>query len=88
MAVLSLASFVAVEKRVSEPLLPVRVFTHHRNYPLAMVMILAAGVVMFGAGFYLPLFQQTVQGASATNSGLPMVIPVVIVSTVAGKITP
>ncbi|MEU9193209.1 hypothetical protein [Streptomyces hundungensis] len=87
MAVRSLGSFVAVEKWVSEPLLPVRVFTHHRNYPLAMVMILAAGVVMFGAGFYLPLFQQTVQGASATNSGLLM-IPVVIVSTIAGKISP
>lgn len=52
-------------------------------------MILAAGVVMFGAGLYLPLFQQSVQGASATNSGLlmlPMMIPVVIVSTIAGKV--
>ncbi|MFJ9721021.1 hypothetical protein ACIRPQ_34685 [Streptomyces sp. NPDC101213] len=53
-----------------------------------MTMVLIAGVVMFGAGLYLPLFQQTVQGASATNSGLlmlPMMIPVVIVSTIAGK---
>ena len=32
-----------------------------------MVMILIAGVVLFGAGLYLPLFQQTVQGASATT---------------------
>ncbi|MYW11926.1 DHA2 family efflux MFS transporter permease subunit [Streptomyces sp. SID2563] len=87
-AVIGLAAFIAVEKRVSEPLLPLSVFTNHRNYPLAMVMILVAGVVMFGAGLYLPLFQQTVQGASATNSGLlmlPMMIPVVIVSTIAGK---
>ncbi|WP_406462942.1 MFS transporter [Streptomyces sp. NBC_01622] len=88
-AVAGLAVFVLVEKRVDEPLLPVSVFTGHRNYPLAMVMLLVAGVVMFGAGLYLPLFQQTVQGASATNSGLlmlPMMIPVVIVSTLAGKI--
>ncbi|NSC25647.1 MFS transporter [Streptomyces albus subsp. chlorinus] len=88
-AVLGLSAFVAVEKRVSEPLLPLSVFTNHRNFPLAMVLILVAGVVMFGAGLYLPLFQQTVQSASATNSGLlmlPMVIPVVIVSTIAGKI--
>ncbi|MGW5350294.1 MDR family MFS transporter [Streptomyces sp. NPDC004031] len=88
-AVLGLVAFVAVEKRAGEPLLPLSVFTNHRNYPLAMVMILVAGVVMFGAGLYLPLFQQTVQGASATDSGLlmlPMMIPVVIVSTVAGKI--
>lgn len=88
-AVIGLAAFVAVEKRAAEPLLPLSVFTNHRNYPLAMVLVLAAGVVMFGAGLYLPLFQQTVQGASATNSGLlmlPMMIPVVIVSTIAGKV--
>ncbi|WP_327350716.1 MDR family MFS transporter [Streptomyces sp. NBC_01304] len=88
-ALAGLTLFILVEKRAGEPLLPLSVFTGHRNYPLAMVMILAAGVVMFGAGLYLPLFQQTVQGASATNSGLlmlPMMIPVVIVSTIAGKV--
>ncbi|MFI5765708.1 MDR family MFS transporter [Streptomyces sp. NPDC051563] len=88
-AIVSLALFIQVEKRVGEPLLPLSVFTGHRNYPLAMVLVLAAGVVMFGAGLYLPLFQQTVQGASATNSGLlmlPMMLPVVIVSTLAGKV--
>ncbi|MFD7534800.1 MDR family MFS transporter [Streptomyces sp. NPDC059819] len=87
-AAIGLAAFVLVEQRAAEPLLPLTVFTNHRNFPLSMVMILAAGVVMFGAGLYLPLFQQTVQGASATNSGLlmlPMMIPVVIVSTLAGK---
>ncbi|WP_037604282.1 MDR family MFS transporter [Streptacidiphilus rugosus] len=84
-----LTAFVAVQRRVREPLLPLSVFTNHRNVPLAMALILVAGVVMFGAGLYLPLFQQTVQGASATNSGLlmlPMMVPVVIVSTVAGKV--
>ncbi|MCM1969704.1 MFS transporter [Streptomyces sp. G1] len=88
-AIVGLALFVQVEKRAGEPLLPLSVFTGHRNYPLAMILLLAAGVVMFGAGLYLPLFQQTVQGASATDSGLlmlPMMIPVVIVSTVAGKV--
>ncbi|MFJ4713512.1 MDR family MFS transporter [Streptomyces sp. NPDC088785] len=88
-ALAGLSLFVAVERRAGEPLMPLSVFTGHRNYPLAMVMILVAGVVMFGAGLYLPLFQQTVQGASATDSGLlmlPMMIPVVIVSTIAGKV--
>lgn len=88
-AVLALIAFITVEKRVGEPLVPLGVFTNHRNYPPAMVMILVAGVVMFGAGLYLPLFQQTVQGASATNSGLLMLlmmVPVVIVSTIAGKV--
>lgn len=88
-AVLGLTLFVHVEKRVVEPLLPLSVFTGHRNYPLAMAMTLITGVVMFGTGLYLPLFQQTVQGASATSSGLlmlPMMVPVVIVSTIAGKV--
>jgi EmrB/QacA subfamily drug resistance transporter len=88
-AVLGLTLFVRTERRAAEPVLPLTIFTGHRNFPLATVLLLAAGVVMFGAGLYLPLFQQTVQGASATNSGLlmlPLMIPVVVVSTVAGKV--
>ncbi|MEW2526330.1 MDR family MFS transporter [Streptomyces sp. NPDC047071] len=88
-AALGLALFVRAERRAAEPVLPLTIFTGHRNFPLAIVLLLAAGVVMFGAGLYLPLFQQTVQGASATHSGLlmlPLMIPVVIVSTIAGKV--
>jgi MFS family permease len=70
-AVLGLALFVVAERRAVEPVLPLTIFTGQRNFPLATVLLLAAGVVMFGAGLYLPLFQQTVQGASAANSGLP-----------------
>ncbi|MFI1382451.1 MDR family MFS transporter [Embleya sp. NPDC020886] len=87
--VLGLALFIRAERRAAEPVLPPTIFTGHRNFPLAIILLLAAGVVMFGAGLYLPLFQQTVQGASATNSGLlmlPLMIPVVIVSTIAGKV--
>ena len=42
---------------------------------------------MFGAVAFLPLYQQTVQGASATNSGLlllPMMLGVMVVSVVVG----
>ncbi|MDX3238748.1 MDR family MFS transporter [Streptomyces sp. ME03-5709C] len=88
-AVLGLALFIRAQRRAAEPLLPLTIFTAHRNFPLATFVLLAAGVVMFGAGLYLPLFQQTVQSASAADSGLlmlPLMIPVVIVSTIAGKI--
>ncbi|MGC0420813.1 DHA2 family efflux MFS transporter permease subunit [Embleya sp. AB8] len=88
-AVLGPVLFVRAERRAVEPVLPLTIFTGHRNFPLAAILLLAAGVTMFGAGLYLPLFQQTVQGASATNSGLlllPLMIPVVIVSTIAGKV--
>ncbi|WP_431951466.1 MDR family MFS transporter [Actinacidiphila sp. bgisy167] len=88
-AVLGLALFVRVQRRAAEPVLPLAIFTGHRNFPLATLLLLAAGVVTFGTGLYLPLFQQTVQGASAADSGLamlPLMIPVVVVSTVAGKV--
>ncbi|MFI1362483.1 MDR family MFS transporter [Streptomyces griseochromogenes] len=88
-AVFGAAAFAAVERRTPEPLLPPRVFTGHRNFPLAVGLLLAVGVVMFGSALYLPLFQQTVQGATATSSGLlllPLMIPVVIASNLAGKV--
>ncbi|MEV0266285.1 MDR family MFS transporter [Streptomyces sp. NPDC050617] len=88
-AALSLAGFVAVERRVAEPVLPLRIFTGHRNFPLSIGIIFAVGAITLGAGLYLPLFQQTVQGASAANSGLlmvPMMLPVLVVSTIAGKV--
>jgi MFS family permease len=45
---------------------------------------------MFGAITFLPLYQQTVQGASPTISGLlltPMMVGVMITSLIAGQIT-
>jgi EmrB/QacA subfamily drug resistance transporter len=87
-AVLCLVAFIAVERRSPEPVLPPRVFSSHRNFPLAIALITAAGVVMFGCSLYLPIFQQSVQHASATSSGLlllPMMIPIVVVSQIGGR---
>ncbi|GGU05690.1 MDR family MFS transporter [Streptomyces violascens] len=88
LAAMGTAAFIASQRRAAEPVLPLRVFTGHRNFPLASALILVAGVVMFGCALYLPLFQQTVQGASAADSGLlllPMMIPVVLVSQLGGR---
>jgi len=44
---------------------------------------------MFGSINFLPLYQQTVQGASATNSGLlllPMMLSMMVVSVIAGQV--
>ncbi|MBL1105216.1 DHA2 family efflux MFS transporter permease subunit [Streptomyces sp. 5-8] len=89
LAVFGAAGFVLVERRAPEPLLPPRVFSGHRNFPLGVGLLAAVGVVMFGSALYLPLFQQTVQGATATDSGLlllPMMLPVVLASNLAGKV--
>ncbi|MQA94613.1 MAG: DHA2 family efflux MFS transporter permease subunit [Streptosporangiales bacterium] len=69
LALVTVAGFVFAERRAAEPIIPLSLF-RDRNFSLMMVIGFMAGFGMFGAVSYLPLFQQTVQGASATNSGL------------------
>ncbi len=67
--VVTLVAFLLVERRAPEPVLPLSIFAN-RNFALISAIGFLLGFSMFGAINYLPLFQQTVQGASATNSGL------------------
>ncbi|WP_434974909.1 MDR family MFS transporter [Streptosporangium saharense] len=86
-AVVSLALFVVVERRVVEPIMPLNVF-RDRNFSLISAVGFLLGFAMFGAINFLPLFQQTVQGASATNSGLlllPMMGAAMVVSLFVGR---
>ncbi|MCX4905420.1 MDR family MFS transporter [Streptomyces sp. NBC_00878] len=88
-SVVLLVAFAASQKRADEPLLPPRIFSGHRNFPISAVLLVVAGVAMFGGTLYLPLYQQIVQGASAANSGLlllPLMAGTVVASTVAGKV--
>ncbi|WP_431962040.1 MDR family MFS transporter [Actinacidiphila sp. bgisy160] len=85
----ALAAFLYVETRVAEPVIPLHIF-HSRNFSLISVIGFLVGFVMFGAMTFLPLYQQTVQGASATNSGLlllPLLLAMMVVSLIAGRIT-
>ncbi|MEZ0088958.1 MDR family MFS transporter [Streptacidiphilus sp. EB129] len=87
-AVLGLAAFLWSQARASEPVLPLGLF-RNRNVSLSAFLALVTGVAMFGAVSFLPLFQQTVQGASAANSGLlllPMMIPIILVSQIVGRV--
>ncbi|MEW2529430.1 MFS transporter [Streptomyces sp. NPDC047071] len=80
--------FVAVERRAAEPVLPLRLF-RVRTFALSAVISFVVGFAMFGAMTYLPTFLQVVQGVSPTMSGvhmLPMVIGMLISSTVSGQI--
>ncbi|SCE07012.1 Major Facilitator Superfamily protein [Streptomyces sp. SolWspMP-sol7th] len=77
------------ERRVADPLMPPRVYTAHRNFPLAAVLLTVTGMTLFGATLYLPLYQQVVQGATASHSGLlllPMMIATLVATSVAGKV--
>ncbi|SCL13340.1 drug resistance transporter, EmrB/QacA subfamily [Micromonospora inyonensis] len=86
-ALLTLGAFTVVERRVSEPILPLGLFVN-RNFALVSVVGFLLGFAMFGAMNFLPLYQQTVQGASATESGLlllPLMFGMLVVSLVVGR---
>ncbi|MCF3136044.1 MDR family MFS transporter [Streptomyces olivochromogenes] len=87
--VATLIGFVFWQTRAAEPVLPLHIF-RSGNFTLMSVIGFITGFVMFGATLFLPLYQQSVQGASATNSGLlllPMLGAMLVTSMVAGRVT-
>ncbi|WKD34839.1 MDR family MFS transporter [Streptomyces xanthophaeus] len=83
-----LAGFLLVERKAAEPVLPLGLF-RIRTFTLCSAISFVVGFAMFGAMVYLPTFLQIVQGVSPTMSGvhmLPMVIGMLITSTVSGQI--
>jgi EmrB/QacA subfamily drug resistance transporter len=88
-AIIAVAAFIWAENRAAEPILPMHVFKN-RNFSLASGMSFLLGLSMFGAMTFLPLYQQTVQHASPTVSGLlliPMMLGATVTSLVAGQVT-
>ncbi|WP_203914970.1 MDR family MFS transporter [Rhizocola hellebori] len=87
-AVIAIAAFIAIQRRVAEPILPLNLFKNS-NFSLVSGIGFLVGFGLFGAVSFLPLYQQTVQGASATNSGLlllPMMGGVMVTSIVIGRL--
>ncbi|WP_406288051.1 DHA2 family efflux MFS transporter permease subunit [Streptomyces sp. NBC_00209] len=88
LAVVLLIAFVSVERRATEPVLPLKLF-RIRTFSLVAVISFVVGFAMFGAMTYLPTFLQVVHGITPTMSGvhmLPMVFGLLITSTVSGQI--
>lgn len=86
--VAALAAFVAVERRVAEPILALTLFGS-RNFTAATILTLFTGFALFGAMTFLPQFQQNVQGASATSSGLlllPLMAGMLATSLLGGQV--
>jgi EmrB/QacA subfamily drug resistance transporter len=87
LAVATMVPFLLVERRAPEPILPLGLFAN-RNFSLISAIGFLLGFAMFGAINFLPLYQQTVQGSSATNSGLlllPMMGAAMVVSLFVGQ---
>lgn len=87
-AALLLFSFIMVERKAKDPILPLRFFKNS-IFSVASVLMFIFGIGMFGAIIYIPLFAQDVLGFSATNAGiitLPMIIGLTIASAISGRV--
>jgi len=82
---LMLVAFVAIERRVDHPLLPMRVLTD-RNRAGAYVASFLASVGMFGVFLFLIYYLETTLGYSPIKAGLaflPMTVIVIVSAAIA-----
>lgn len=85
--VLVLVVAVWTERRVPDPLIPLRLFAN-RTVVLAVIASLAVGTALFGATVYLSQYMQIARGYSPTASGLltiPMVVAMALASALGGR---
>ncbi|MFJ4963813.1 MDR family MFS transporter [Streptomyces sp. NPDC088729] len=86
LALALLVPFVAIEKRVAQPIMPMGLF-RNRAYTLANVASFFSAFSLFAAVVFLPRYFQEALGHSASTSGLllyPLMIAMVAGSLVAG----
>ena len=78
-----LVAFVALQRRVAHPLLPLRVVTD-RNRGGSFLAIAIAGAGIFGAFLFLTFYLQNTRGLSPIETGLaflPMNISIIVTAT-------
>jgi len=83
-----LVGFFVQEGRADEPIIPLRLW-RNRVFSVATGLEFLVGFAMFGAIIFLPLWLQTVGGASAQNSGLlilPLMAGLMITSIGSGRL--
>ena len=83
-----LGVFIWWERRVPEPIVPMRLFANP-VVATSMIALVFMGSLLYSTDSFLPLFMQSVTGASATKSGLllmPLMIGVTIGSVGSGRL--
>lgn len=70
-ALMSLTAFIWWEGRIAAPMLNLRLFLNGR-FVAASIVTLVIGLGLYGSTFLLPLFLQTLQNITPTDSGLLM----------------
>ncbi|HEY1688085.1 MAG TPA: DHA2 family efflux MFS transporter permease subunit [Solirubrobacteraceae bacterium] len=86
--VVLIVCFIFAERRASEPVIPLRLFSN-RVFSAASAVGFVVGFAMFGAITFLPLFLQVVNGVSPTDSGLrllPLMAGLLITSMGSGQL--
>lgn len=87
-AVVLVAGFCLVESRAPEPLMPLGLF-RNRIFTVTSTIGFIVGLIMFGVIIYIPLYLQTVHGATPTSSGLqllPMVSGMLVTFISSGRL--
>ena len=87
-AALMMGLFVLVERRAADPVVPFKLF-RNRVVTVAVIAGFLAGVAMFGAISYVPLFAQGALGATATQAGsllTPLMLSWVGMSAISGRL--
>jgi EmrB/QacA subfamily drug resistance transporter len=87
-ALVLLGFFIQVERRATEPILPLQLF-RNSVFAVSNAAGFIIGLALFGSIVFLPQYLQIVKGDGATNSGLllvPMMVGLLITSIVSGQL--
>lgn len=87
-SVVALVSFIIVERRATDPLLDLRLFTN-RVFAIGNLATFLLGATFLSAIVFLPLFMVNVVGLSATSAGLtltPLTFGIVAGNVISGQL--
>ncbi|MES1051295.1 MFS transporter [Bacillus thuringiensis] len=88
LAVIGIVSFVIVETKAEEPILPMHFF-ENRTFTILNAIGFFMSIGMFGAIMFVPFFMQGIVGVSAAESGTimtPMMITMIVMSIIGGQL--
>ena len=88
LSIVLLPTFVLVESRAEEPILPLSLF-RNRTFATTSAVGFIVGFALFGAVTFLPLYLQVTKGSSPTRSGLeltPLMGGLLVTSIVSGNL--
>src|SRR5439155_23068193 len=83
-----IATFLSIESRTPQPLMPLRLF-RDRNRNASYIVMLATGAALFSMFFYLTQFVQEILGYSPLKAGLsflPVSATIVVSAQIASRL--